>query len=171
LVSSAKRRTKVRKYTTAVVVVLALAASGGIALGADTGRSHPGTTTIRTLQLTTAATPVDVDGDGKASVGDQVIFQTVHENPKTHARVGYGDAVCTQISTGTRPVYDCAGSDHLRGGEIREAGSGSSTTDARWAILGGTRAYRNASGEYRAHFLDANLTRARVTFTISHVSG
>jgi hypothetical protein len=153
-----------------MVTVFAVAMLGSVALGANGRSARSGKTVIKTLQVTTAATPVDVDGDGRASIGDQIVFETVHMDPQTNAKIGYGDAVCTQINTADPPTYDCQGSDHVKGAEIREAGSGSSTTDARWGVLGGNGRYRNVSGEYRAHFLDANLTRARVTFTLSHVS-
>ena len=153
------------RITVPAIAALALATAVATSAAAAS-KQRPRTTTIRTLQLTTAFTPVDVDGNGKPSIGDVLVFRTVHLNPKTRARMGHGDAVCTQITTGRAPVYDCQGSDTFLGGEIREAGSAAGAAGVRWAIIGGSGVYRGARGEYTAHFVDAKLTRARTTFTI-----
>jgi len=122
-------------------------------------------TTITTIQKGTAFTAIDVDHDGKPSIGDVTIAEVVHVSPKTGKRIGAGTAVCTQINAaGTH--FDCQGEDHFAAGELREAGSFTVSKGFRLAILGGTGAYQGASGELEGTWLDSKLTKAHDVFTI-----
>lgn len=116
---------------------------------------------------TTAATSVDVDGSGDASIGDTVIQQGDLYTADGKTKVGDGYAVCTQV-TADQSLYDCQGSDSLPGGEIREAGRFTDPATFTWAVLGGTGKYVGAGGSVTGTTVDAttidytiSLTRAR----------
>jgi len=128
-------------------------------------RSGTSVKVIHTLQIGTGLTLVDADHSGGPSAGDYFIITAKHLNPVTHRVIGTGTAICTQIDQ-TAKLYDCQGEDRFGGGELREAGQLKLTgTGFRFAILGGTGPYVGAWGEVHGRFLDAAMTKARVTFT------
>jgi hypothetical protein len=114
----------------------------------------------------TAATPVDVDGSGDASVGDTLIEQGDLYTADGTTKVGDGYAVCTQV-TADQSLYDCLGSDLLPGGEIREAGRTTDPATFTWAVLGGTGKYVGVGGSVTGTSIDATTIDYTISLTRS----
>jgi hypothetical protein len=117
--------------------------------------------------VATSTTPIDVDGDSKSSVGDELVILIKDFDRPGGTQIGTGTATCILVDT-TAGVYDCQGSDVLPGGEIREAGRllGSDPTHLHWAIIGGIDRYRGASGQVDGTFTDAQLTQLDTSVTL-----
>jgi hypothetical protein len=119
------------------------------------------------LAVTASATPIDVDGDSKNSVGDELVILVKDYDRPGGTQIGTGTVTCIFVDA-TAGDYDCQGSDVLPGGEIREAGRllGSDPTHLHWAIIGGIDKYRSASGQIDGTFVDAQHTQLDTTVTL-----
>jgi hypothetical protein len=154
-------RTSVIAFAITIGAVFAAAA-----FASDNRTSHH-TRQLTVFAVSTAFTQVDVNGDGKLSVGDELVLQTNDYDKPGGKQVGTGTVTCVTIDA-TAGNYDCQGSDVLPGGEIRESGRvlGSDPTHFHWAVTGGTDKYRGVLGQLDGTFVDSQLTQATITFTL-----
>jgi hypothetical protein len=148
----------------AAAAVLVAAACTPVAL-ADSGNHSGDGGHLKLFAVVTNATSIDVDRDGEASVGDQLLLQVADYDKAGGEQIGTGTSVCVSTDPGN---YDCQGSDALPGGELREAGRvlASDPTHFHWAVIGGTGKYRGVGGQLDGTFTDANFTQAEITFTL-----
>jgi hypothetical protein len=151
----------------AITLAIAVAAAFTAVGFASTSQGSGHVRELKAFVVATASTQVDVDGDGKFSVGDEVIGQATDYDRRGGTQIGTGTFVCVVVDA-TAGNFDCQGSDVLAGGEIREAGQalGSDPTHVRWAITGGTGKYMGIGGQIDGTFTNAQLTEADFTFTI-----
>jgi hypothetical protein len=122
---------------------------------------------LTAFAVATAFTQVDVDGDGKLSVGDELVLQDDDYDRRGGTKIGTGTVTCVSVDP-TAGNFDCQGSDVLPGGEIRESGRivGGDPTHFHWAVTGGTGRYRGAGGQLDGTFVDPDLTQATIAFTL-----
>jgi hypothetical protein len=150
---------------TGAVVALGVAfAVAFSAVGFASSSQQSGHTRQLKVFAKTSATTVDVDGDGKFSVGDEVIGQAIDYDRPHGTQIGTGTFTCVAVDV-TAGDFDCQGSDVLPGGEIREAGRalGSDPLHAHWAITG---SYIGVGGQLDGTFTDATLAEGNFTFTL-----
>src|SRR4051812_20880750 len=122
--------------TSVIAIAMAIGAVFAAASYASENRaSHHARGQLSFFAVVTAYTPVDVDGDNKVSVGDELVLQANDYDKPGGTQIGTGTVTCIVIDA-TAGNYDCQGSDVLPGGEIREAGRvlGSDPTHFHWAI-------------------------------------
>ncbi|MFM9590334.1 allene oxide cyclase barrel-like domain-containing protein [Streptomyces scabiei] len=160
--------------------VLAVAATAGaltlgLALGPATaapGTPQPDrhrTLTIKAVETGTAINMVDV-APADSALGDQLIGTGDLTTPAGRA---LGTSSFVGVSTDARPrtaelltfVYE------LPDGKITTSGTATLSAtgpvfDERFAVTGGTGAYRDATGQVRV--VQETVERAKVTFTIQH---
>jgi hypothetical protein len=151
------------------VVALAITIGAVFAAASFASDTHPfkHARQLTIFAVTTSFTPVDVDGDGKASVGDAIVLLTADYDKQGGTQIGSGTVTCVATDIAANN-YDCQGSDVLPGGEIREAGRavGSDPTHFHWAVIGGTERYSGARGQLDGTFVDAQLSQATATFSL-----
>jgi hypothetical protein len=119
----------------------ALASSAtGTAAGGD-WRSH----VIRVERVGGPVVPIDVDGSGGSTIGDK--FVTSAEFLMGSRRAGDDAVVCTKV--GVPETYQCLATNSFRGGDLTVQFVSDFTRPGTgyFAITGGTRAYRGATGE------------------------
>lgn len=147
---------------TFVATALALAVAS-VAFGSASDDDSP--KTIRAVLQYTGLTEVDVDRNGKPSVGDSAIAPAVYLNA-AGKKLGHGSAMCVQVNAaGTQ--YACEGQNRFPGGDLFHAVRFSATEKTfRGAVLGGTGVYTGLSGTYDGRWLAADFSRARVVFTL-----
>jgi hypothetical protein len=144
-----------------IVFAVAFSAVGFASSSGQSGHTHQ-----LKVFAKTSAIEVDVDGDGKFSVGDEVIGTSIDYDKPHGTQIGTGTFTCVTVDA-TAGNFDCQGTDVLPGGEIREAGRalGSDPMHAHWAIVGGTGSYAGAGGLLDGTFTDATLAEGYFTFT------
>ena len=151
----------------AVAVVCAAAACAAFAMvSLASAAPRSGATTIKTLQIVTSFAPKGTPGIGTVWAG-----QANHFDPTTGKKIGHGWAVCVQFTPGANGMLDCQGDDHFAGGDIREAGVFANPALLRWAIVGGTGAYRDAAGVVEWRSVGKSTTHYHSTFTIDKLGG
>jgi hypothetical protein len=153
--------------TTVIALAIAIGAVFAAASFASDNSASHNARPLTAFAVVTAFTQVDVDGDGKLSVGDELVLQANDYDKAGGTQIGTGTVTCVAIDA-TAGNFDCQGSDALPGGEIRESGRivGSDPTHFHWAVTGGTGKYRGAGGQLDGTFIDANLTQATLTFSL-----
>jgi hypothetical protein len=111
---------------------------------------------------------VDADGNGKPSVGDYEIGKTKLVDPSSGRTVG-SSAVNCAVLNGAGTQYLCSGYNHLAGGEIMVSGYFSVLSKTyRLAIVGGTGQYAGIRGWESGTWLNAKLTKVRITDTFNY---
>jgi hypothetical protein len=160
-------RSKISKTSVAIALGVAFAVAFSAVGFASSSQGSGHTRQLKVFSVETAATQVDVDGDGAFSVGDEVIGQANDYDKPHGTQIGTGTFVCVAMNA-TTGDFDCQGSDVLQGGEIREAGRllGSDPLHLRWAITGGSGSYLGVSGQIEGTFTDATQAQANITFTL-----
>ena len=155
--------------TSAIAIAIAITVGAVFAMAsfASDNRTAHHTRQLAIFAVVTAYTQVDVDGDGKLSVGDTLVLQLNDYDKQGGTQIGTGTVTCVAIDA-TAGNFDCQGSDALTGGEIRESGRvlGSDLTHFHWAVTGGTDKYRGVTGQLDGTFVDPQLTQATATFTL-----
>ena len=153
--------------TSVIAIAITIGAVFAAASFASDNRTSHHARQLTVFAVVTAFTQVDVDGDGKLSVGDELVLQANDYDKPGGTQIGTGTVTCVAIDA-TAGNFDCQGSDVLPGGEIRESGRvlGSDPTHFHWAVTGGTDKYRGAGGQLDGTFVDSQLTQATATFTL-----
>ena len=153
--------------TSVIAIAITIGAVFAAASFASDNRTAHHPRPLTAFAVVTAFTQVDVDGDGKLSVGDELVLQANDYDKPGGTQIGTGTVTCVAIDAAAGN-FDCQGSDVLPGGEIRESGRilGSDPTHFHWAVTGGTGSYRGAGGQLDGTFVDSQLTQATITFTL-----
>jgi len=144
----------------AAAVALAFAA---VAFGAGSGPSSP--KTIRATLFYTGLTIVDVDGNGKASIGDLAVSPGFYVNA-AGKRIGTVYASCMQVNAaGT--AYNCTDYNHFAGGDIITGDRFAPTeTSIHEAVLGGTGIYAGMTGSADGKWLAKDFSKASLVFSL-----
>ena len=161
------------KRNAAIAIALIAAACTPIAFaGPGRHRASADNSQLRLYAVVTGTTTVDVDRDGKSSIGDLVVLQAADYDKAGGKQIGTGTSICV-VTDAAAGNYDCQGSDALPGGEIREAGRilGSDPTHFHFAVIGGTDKYRGGRGQLDGTFLDPNFSQASLLFTLTGQGG
>jgi hypothetical protein len=153
--------------TSAIAIAITIGAVFAAASFASANRTSHHMRQLTFFAVVTAYTQVDVDGDGKLSVGDTLVLQASDYDKPGGTQIGTGTVTCVTIDA-KAGNFDCQGSDVLPGGEIRESGRvlGSDPTHFHWAVTGGTDKYRGVTGQLDGTFVDSQLTQATVAVTL-----
>jgi hypothetical protein len=153
--------------TSVMALAITIGAVFAAASFASDNRASGHARPLTAFAVVTAFTQVDVDGDGKLSVGDELVLQANDYDKPGGTQIGTGTVTCVAIDAAAGN-FDCQGSDVLAGGEIRESGRivGDDPTHFHWAITGGTGKYRGAGGQLDGTFVNADLSQATITFTL-----
>ncbi len=118
-----------------------------------------------TLHLTAHfvhAALVDAAPQGPSAGDQQVVAGTLLRGTKAVGRFGF---VCEFLTTGRNANEECTGTGRLSDGSITAQGfSRQSDDDHTWAVVGGTGAYRGASGQIAIH--DVNDSTSDLTIEI-----
>jgi len=148
---------------TLLAAALALAAGPAAIAG---GSAPNGTTTIKATLFFTGLTEVDVDHNGKPSVGDLAVAPGFYVD-QTGKRIGKVFASCLQVNAaGT--AFNCTNYSHFAGGDII-TGDRFSPTETRIheAVLGGTGVYSGMRGSADGAWLAKDFSKATLTFRLA----
>ncbi len=151
------------KLIAGVLAVGAAAAGASVAFG-----SSPSSAPTRTIKATlfyTNLTQVDVDHNGKPSIGDLAVAPGFYVNAGGK-QIGTVFASCLQVNAaGTR--YNCQDYNHFPGGDIITGDRFSPTEKMiHEAILGGTGVYAGLTGSVDGQWLKSDFSKAKVVFTL-----
>jgi hypothetical protein len=149
---------KLRRSIPLALAVPAVLTAGSHALAAGSGK------TISAISKGVGITFVDADRNGRPSLGDYEVGNSVYVNRTSGKVIGRGSVTCTQ----TDPAggsYQCQGVAHFAGGDVVTAGrfAPASKTGSH-AILGGTGVYEGVTGVLAITWLDPTFARASVVF-------
>jgi hypothetical protein len=123
--------------------------------------------TITAIGQAVGFTSVDVDRNGKRTIGDYEIGQTLFVSPRSGKPLGRGTVICTMINNGGTD-FQCQGQNRFAGGDIVHAGRFSVAAKTyRLAIVGGTGVYEGARGNVTGTWLDSKFLRQRVVFSLA----
>jgi len=130
------------------------------------GSTPAASTTIRATLYFTGLTPIDTDGNGKASVGDLAVAPGFYVNSKGQ-RIGTVHATCLQVNAaGT--AYNCTDYSHFAGGDIITADRFSPTERIiHEAVIGGTGIYAGMRGSADGPWLAKDFSKARLVFALT----
>ncbi len=107
-------------------------------------------------------TVVDIGGAGD-STGDVLTFHNrLYQSGKA---VGRDQGVCTRISV-AQGTWECAWTNILADGSISVEGPFYDTRNSTLAVVGGTGAYRHASGQMQLRALNDTATRYAFEFSL-----
>jgi hypothetical protein len=152
------RRTILAAAAAAAITATAMLGPAGAFAAPSQGR----TTTIALVAHFTKASLVDAGDPGPSAGDQQVVAGTL---TKGNAKAGRFGFICEFLTTGAHAAEECSGTGSLSGGTITVAGaSRQSDTDHKWAVVGGTGAYRNATGQALIH--DVDDTTSNVTLEL-----
>lgn len=110
---------------------------------------------------TDVVTDLGATGD---SVGDVLTFANKVFDASNQNQVGTDSGYCVRTVVGQN--WECAWTVFLADGQISVEGPFFDTRDSRLAIIGGTGAYNNASGELALHSRDAMGTEYDFTYEV-----
>jgi hypothetical protein len=132
------------------LLVAGVAAAALLAGGVAVGR-HASAGSDRTLRAHERFTKLEFINPGRSvhTFGEHAAFRTDVNTPGgSKLGIGIGDCVRLTGSSVTEGILHCTQTYHLEYGDVFVGGlydlAGKTT---RWAILGGTRGYRGATGE------------------------
>jgi hypothetical protein len=150
------------------LIVVALAAALAAAGASVAFGSSPNSAPARTIKATlfyTDLTQVDVDHNGKPSVGDLAVAPGLYVNA-AGKQIGTVFASCLQVNAaGTH--YNCQDYNHFAGGDIITGDRFSPTEKTiHEAILGGTGVYAGVTGSVDGQWLKSDFSKAKVVFTL-----
>lgn len=152
------RRTILAAAAAAAITATAMIGPAGAFAAPSQGR----TTSIQLVAHFTQASLVDAGDPGPSAGDQQVVVGTLTKGGEKAGRFGF---VCEFLNATSNSAEECSATGSLRRGTITlEGASRQSDTDHRWAVVGGTGAYRNATGQALIH--DVNDTTADVTIEL-----
>jgi hypothetical protein len=152
------RRTMLAAGAAAAITAAAMLGPAGAFAAPSQGR----TTTIQLVAHFTQASLVDVGDPGPSAGDQQVVVGALTKNGEKAGRFGF---VCEFLNATSNSAEECSATGSLRGGTITLGGaSRQADTDHRWAIVGGTGAYHDATGQALIH--DVNDTTSNVTIEL-----
>ena len=134
---------------TTLAAALATALVTGTAVAATAAAGSPGASRPqgKTLRFGVRFSPFfysDVDGNGRPSLGDTIVFSD--SLVAGRKRVGRQGGTCPIVSM-TPVLTNCTGTIALAGGQITIGGLTSQAPRKALAVTGGTGRYRDARGE------------------------
>ena len=130
--------------------------------GAFAAPSQGRTTTLQLVAHFTQASLVDAGDPGPSAGDQQVVVGTLTKGGSKAGRFGF---VCEFLNATSNPAEECSATGSIRGGSITLAGaSRQADNDHRWAVVGGTGVYHDASGQALIH--DVNDTTSDVTIEL-----
>ena len=145
-------------------VAIATSAIAGGALASSPEHRHPGNR-FTVVEHAVTDTTADTGSPGD-SPGDVLAFANpIFDASDTH-QVGTDNGSCIRTAVGMS--YECSWTTSLPGGSIVVSGPFLDAGDSTLAIIGGTGAYRGASGEMRLHARDAAGSAYDFTFSLKH---
>ena len=149
---------RTRTLATTALAATALLATGTVAAVAGT-HSAPSLSSSRISTVKETFTGLATQDVGKkgTSIGDHLSFRTVLMAGSTKKGIGGGDCVVIRGTTEETALYHCTETYRLNGDMLLSGGMFTFAQKTnKWAIMGGTGAYRSASGEISFTTLDAN---------------
>jgi hypothetical protein len=155
----------------AIALTVAAAAIAVLAMAGPAAPAREAPREIRVVSVNVGGGGADVPPEG-ASVGDSDTFTSVVSDPRTGARLGRAEAVCTIFNIakpgGHGPparntTFHCSSIVRLRDGQLTAFGrvhfdGQGKETNAPFAILGGTGRYAGARGSARSRPLGEDKT-------------
>jgi hypothetical protein len=148
-----------------ITLVVAALALGLTAVAYSASGSGTATKTIKATLFYTGLKQIDVDHDGKPSVGDLAVAPGFFVNA-SGKRSGRVYSSCLQVN-GAGTLYNCTDYNHFAGGDIITAGHFSPREKIdREAIVGGTGIYTGARGTVEVKWLASDFSKALETFTL-----
>lgn len=139
-----------------------LAILSGLWLAACTP-PEPAATALTVVEHATTDTVADVAPEGD-SIGDVLGFANDVFDAANQNKVGTDNGYCVRTAVGS--AWECEWTLTLADGQINATGPFLDAGDSTLAIVGGTGAYSQASGEMRLHSRNANGSEYDFTYTI-----
>jgi hypothetical protein len=150
-----------RKSILAAAAAAAITAGlllGPAALASSSGRS----TTIHVTAHFVHASLEDTAPSGPSAGDRQLVVGALTQGGSKVGRFGFE---CDLLNGGQNAVEECSATGRLWGGSITLEGASTLSSDThRWAVVGGTGIYRDATGQARIH--DVNQSTSDVTIEL-----
>ena len=129
--------------------------------------AHPSNAESVTLTVVERATTDAVTDTGATgdSPGDILTFANELFDKDNTTKVGTDNGYCIRTAAGM--AWECAFTNNLEGGQISVTGSFLDIGDSVLTIVGGTGAYKGASGEMLLHARDAEGAAYDFVFTVN----
>jgi allene oxide cyclase len=148
-------------------ILLAAASIVAVVLVAVIATTGAAATTVRfkVVEHGVSDTVVDIGQTGD-STGDLLTFH----NPLFRGKevVGHDQGTCIRIAVGKS--WECTWTNRLKGGSISVEGPFFDKKDSTLSVIGGTGAYKSATGQMELHALNDVGSRFSFAFTLKLVS-